>query len=613
MIKIEAIGKYLINYPNSGVEKVEKVQELVGNSGSCFIFRAQVILNGKIRTLVLKQAIDSLKIDPSFKLSPKRLAWETEALKYFSDLSSPSYFPEVLWYDAKNFVLVMEDIEGKDGLLLKKEIDKNNFHPEIAERFAEFLADIHLSSYKNPIVLSMPDDEGFSDYWLKFLQTEVIDKFYTAGARKVAVASIVDDLLDESRRAPQVTIWMDPLAKNIFIQKEGFKLIDFETTTIWDIAWDPALFISDWVIKSASRDQKLSRDAKYVVKTFLVHYINKVSEKIDKHEIEKIKNRIYRYIGIFLLHRTNGADCYKFDEETYHRIQEEGLRAVQNLYTSDFAKELVDILGVNELFGQEEFQLKSGNFMLRGILQLPRHSEKKEFSIAIYIHGGTDRGMLGSPAIYETTKILLANNIAVLRFNLTGTATSDGLLKDKTWTEFESCFKQVLRFVKTDGRFAKIGAFGRSYGATILAANADNIDLCTLVLQNPIFDEWYEFIHLLPEMTLDYIKNPKMKILPLGEKKHEYIKGHYEFNSKIIGEFPLEKWKMMQALPKARNVCTIQAENDPETTPQHALIIHNMTNEPKAFHIIKDTVHKFPGKEGEVAKITADWLVNFLK
>lgn len=107
--------------------------------------------------------------------------------------------------------------------------------------------------------------------------------------------------------------------------------------------------------------------------------------------------------------------------------------------------------------------------------------------------------------------------------------------------------------------------------------------------------------------------NPNKKFLILGTEKSEHIKGDYKFSSEIIKQFPMEKWKIMQALPKSNNICVIQAENDPETTPEYAKILYNMARQPKTYHIIKNTTHKFPGKEKEAANITAKWLVSCLK
>ncbi|MFA6550721.1 MAG: phosphotransferase, partial [Candidatus Gracilibacteria bacterium] len=285
MIKKEHIGNYLISYPNSGIEKVGAIEEVAENSGSCFIFKVKIFIDKKPRNIVLKMADDYLKIDPSFKLSPKRLAWEYEALKYFSKISSPRYFPEVLWYDSANYVLVMEDIKGKDGLLLKNEIDEGRLHPEIIKDLADFFADLHLASYKQPHIINIQSDKNFSDHWLAFLRTEVVDKFYTVGARKVSLASIVEDLLNKSRQAPQAVIWMDPLPKNIFVHGNSFKLIDFETVAVWDIAWDPAIFISEWIIKSASKDRKVSDEAQGVVRMFFSRYLSKIENKIDEKEL----------------------------------------------------------------------------------------------------------------------------------------------------------------------------------------------------------------------------------------------------------------------------------------------------------------------------------------
>ncbi len=614
IINKKNIAQYLKSQKTSlKISKVNQIKEVIKNSGSCFIFKATIKANNKWQSIVIKQAQDFLKIDPSFKLSPKRLKWEYEALKYFSSISKKKVLPKVLWYDDRNYILVLTNIQGSTGKLLREEIEKGKLHPEIMKNFAELLAEWHLLSYNKKVNLGIKSDKQFTKEWSSYLKNEIINDFYTVGARKITVNSIVDELLEESKQTPSAIIWLDPLPKNIFVDKGKFKLIDFETAVNWDIAWDAAIFISDWVIELSNVDKGIVVNAKKCVRLFLDTYIKRISLHLSETELLAMKKRIYRYLGIFLLHRTNGVDNYKFEKQRYLRIQTEALRLIQELYANDFAKDLVALLNINHDFVQEEISFKSKEYTLKGILQIPKIKSNKRIAVVIYIHGGTDRGMLGSPAIFEISDILLKQGIALFRFNLIGTDNSDGLLCDKTWERLEDNFHQAIKIIKKDKRFCDIGLIGRSYGATLIAANADQKDIQAMVLQNPIFDEWYEFIHLLPEMTKDFIKNPHQKFLILGKEKKEHIKGDYKFSSEIIKQFPIEKWRMMQSLSKSNNICIIQAENDPETTPEHARIIYNMTQQPKEFHIIKDTVHKFPNKEKEVANITAKWLISHLK
>lgn len=620
LITKNSLRKYLLSNSFSvPIEEVEDIKEVTQHTGSSYIFKARTKIQGEIHGLIVKQTLGHLKIDPHFKLSKKRLVWEINAIRHLQSIIGQSYLPRIYWFDSANNILVMSDIRGEKGTLLREELDKDNPHEEIMPAFGNLLADIHLDSYGKNKTITIRNASIFSKEWKNFILNEVVNNFYTVGARKASIPSIVDDLLDESRKAKQAIIWMDSIAKNILINDGNIKLVDFETIVKWDIAWDAAIFISDWIIKCAEVGENSENKYRLAAEIFLETYLKRMHKTIKGEEFDGLKRRIYRYIGVFLLHRTSGANPYTFDQKMFTRIQNEGLRLLQGLYANDFAKFLVNLLGINRSFIQKETIFKSLGFNVRGILQIPRLKTGRKIPIAILFHGGTDKGMVGSPAIFETSQKLLKAGIAVYRINFVGTDTSDGLLCQKDWDVFEDNFVSTIRFIRRLKQFSTIGVVGRSFSATVIAANAKSSGINAFVLQNPIFDVWYEFINLLPDVTKEYIDNPKNTYIPLGDKgkkyiqnDKQYIKGDYKFSSKIVTQFPREKWKIMQQIPQVKNVCIIQAENDQETAPPYAEILYNKTQSPKALHIIKGTVHRFPGKEKEVAKITSDWLIKHL-
>lgn len=614
VLKENNVSKYLLSYKSKyNISKVINIKEVKENTGSCWIFKIIAIINGKEKAIVLKQARDYLKIDPSVKGTPKRIKWEHRALVYFSSIVGKESVPEVLWFDELNYVLVMSDIMGKKGKLLRNELNKGNMHKEIMNHFATLLAKWHLSTYGTSKDINIRGEKEFTKEWRKCLLNEGINAFYTVGARKIAIGSIIDELLEESRKSKKAIIWMDPLPKNMIVGNGPLKLIDFETVVKWDIAWDPAIFISDWIVKLAENG-KNSKDAKEGVRIFLIRYLELISKKINKKELKKIKKRIYRYIGVFLLHRTNGLDNYQFKEEVYRRIQEEALRLIQGLYANDFAKDLIKLLDIDKNFVQKEISFKSLGKNLKGILQIPISKKKKKIPVVMFLHGATDRGMLGTPAIYEISKTMLENDIAFFRFNFFGTGTSDGLLSQKDWKTFEKNFQDALNLLVKDKRFSEIGIVGRSVGAVLIGTNINNPKIRVAVLHNLVFDMWYDLINNGPKESVRFIKGGMKKYFDWGRKtkEYEYIKGDIKFNPKLINDFYMEKWKIMKNLPMSKNLLIMQAEKDSESNPQYAEMLYNMTNKPKKLVIIPETNHKFKDMEKEAAKITCDWLLRFL-
>src|SRR3989338_1165633 len=315
------IENYLLNNSFSfAIKGVKNIEEVVRHTGSSFIFKVDAEINGQWQNIVVKQSREFLKIDPSFKLSPKRLLWECRAIDYVSSVIGKKFLPEVLWYDAKNFIMVLSDVQGNEGKLAKEELDRGNVHGEIMKDFAHVLANWHLYSYGKNINFAIQEEKEFSKEWKNFLLHDVVNDFYTAGARKASISSIVEDLLAESQQSKKAVIWMDSFAKNILVDEHGFRLVDFETVVNWDIAWDPAIFISDWVITCVSDDKKLAKNSKKAIAIFLTGYLKAINSKVKGKEFRDLKRRIYRYVGVFLLHRTNGADPYQFKKDRYYRV-----------------------------------------------------------------------------------------------------------------------------------------------------------------------------------------------------------------------------------------------------------------------------------------------------
>ena len=83
---------------------------------------------------------------------------------------------------------------------------------------------------------------------LKINQTKYLFNFiknhYCYGIRKFISQSEIKNILADSLRCKQCAIWGDAVSRNVFVKKDSFSAIDFESAITYDPAFDLGLFLS---------------------------------------------------------------------------------------------------------------------------------------------------------------------------------------------------------------------------------------------------------------------------------------------------------------------------------------------------------------------------------
>ncbi|GAG52637.1 unnamed protein product, partial [marine sediment metagenome] len=191
-------------------KKVISIKEVKEYTNSSYIYKIKVKKNKKIETVYLKHSKDYLKLkELKFFVGAKRLICEVKTMRYFEKLFGPSVVPHVIFFDKKNFSLVMSDIHGK-GRRLINEFYRNNVHPEIGSRLGHILGLLHATTYgTRKMVRESEDNREFINLSIRF-KTNV-------GIEMCAKETL--DLIEESRKSKNSVIWGDAIIKNMVVEK----------------------------------------------------------------------------------------------------------------------------------------------------------------------------------------------------------------------------------------------------------------------------------------------------------------------------------------------------------------------------------------------------------
>ena len=93
------------------------------------------------QSVIVKQALDALRLFPDLKITTDRIVFERKALEILNRLFPDGIVPPILYFDDDNRVLVMGDLGAKP--LLEQALINGHVNPDTAERLGAFLAGLH--------------------------------------------------------------------------------------------------------------------------------------------------------------------------------------------------------------------------------------------------------------------------------------------------------------------------------------------------------------------------------------------------------------------------------------------------------------------------------------
>lgn len=100
------------------------------------------------RSVVVKQALDALRLFPDLEVTTDRIVYETEALRVLDGLFPAGTVPAVLHFDDEHRALVMSDLGKRPSL--ETELEQGRVDLSVAARLGEFLSSLHRQTWDDP-------------------------------------------------------------------------------------------------------------------------------------------------------------------------------------------------------------------------------------------------------------------------------------------------------------------------------------------------------------------------------------------------------------------------------------------------------------------------------
>jgi 5-methylthioribose kinase len=280
----------------SGSEVVG-VAEVTENSYVNWVFALHVRLgdNGQEETLYVRQSRYYVKAHEDLQRDPGRVDTEAKALA-FIDRIVPGVVPKVIRIDRTNSVLILSDIK-LGGQLLADELAAGRVHPEAGPQFGSTIGEIQKATFG----LSLGQILGDASI------VESSNKNSYLGARTEAPLRLYPEqtqqLLEDSAKAARCFVMGDLSPKNIFVEEQSVRFLDLERTSTGDPAYDPAYVITHLLIDA---NRSLHSSSLEFINGFMQAYLEAVSSSLNSQELDELQNRIIRFVGFSILHRTQG-------------------------------------------------------------------------------------------------------------------------------------------------------------------------------------------------------------------------------------------------------------------------------------------------------------------
>ncbi len=304
-LDVDNVRAYLANkklpFELKNLIKVEEIGEYSNNN---YIFRLKIRQAAAVKYYYLKQAQSfnrrSLQQGKPIAVSPARMQGEVWLIRKFNK-SWGHILPQLYFFDRFNNIMLVSDVAVGKQLLIDKN-RKNKVHPEIAQSLGGFLANIHTATFLSRA------PKPFSKQWHKVMLWFFNDHL-GYGARKHLAVVRVNTFYKEVMNSRVCMIWGDPVHRNIFVgNRKSLGLIDFDHTIRYDPMVDVSMLLAHWVWMWLKGGDKLQADCELFMKDFSREYwsVWKECGKLPEAAILKMQQRLLRWLGVYLLSRTDG-------------------------------------------------------------------------------------------------------------------------------------------------------------------------------------------------------------------------------------------------------------------------------------------------------------------
>lgn len=193
--------------------------------------------------MVLKQALETLRVQDPWHCDPARVHREAAALRILQEIAPPGTVPPFLFEDMDLHILGMGSVrEPHDNL--KNLLLSGHCDPELMSALGNLLANIHVLSSERMDELAIFADRSY------FLHLRLEPYYETAAHRLNWAAGFLNSLIVDTKKYQQALVHGDFSPKNVLIVDSKPVLLDYEVAHLGDPAFDGGFFLTHLLAKA---------------------------------------------------------------------------------------------------------------------------------------------------------------------------------------------------------------------------------------------------------------------------------------------------------------------------------------------------------------------------
>jgi aminoglycoside phosphotransferase (APT) family kinase protein len=275
------------------------------------------------RTFCVKRPLPRLRVAKLWEAPIERSEAEWKWLNFARSVVQDAV-PRALAHDAESAMIAIEYLDPRLYPVWKQQLFDGVVDPNVAATVARIIARIHAASAGNPDVASQfRTRESF--YALR------IEPYLLEAARQNSVASEeLDRLADETLDTEIALVHGDLSPKNILVGPNGPVILDAETASYGDPAFDVAFCLNHLLLKCVAQP-KFADSYLRCFASFRANYLSGVSWE----DAVAIETRAARLLPALLLARVDGKSPVEYLTERQRTfVRERAIALIQTSLTS---------------------------------------------------------------------------------------------------------------------------------------------------------------------------------------------------------------------------------------------------------------------------------------
>ncbi|MBT4602300.1 MAG: phosphotransferase [Bacteroidetes Order II. Incertae sedis bacterium] len=292
-------ARHLLHVP----EGVEYTVEALGGGFLNTVLR----IRSEGESVIVKQALDALRLFPDLKVTTERIVFERKALDVINKLFPGGTAPEVLHFDDENRILVMGDLGATP--ILESQLIEGHVDPLTPEHLGKFLAELHRGTIDDGVLRSDFDNEAMQQLRLTYCFNFIEDPAL------LAIAKDLGSLFTEQKR---VLLHGDFWTASVMAGTSEVRVFDLEFTYYGHPAQDVGFMMAHYMLH-AFNTPSLADIIMVAVGGLWRTYRHGMGELLpDDTETSALKQA-----GIEMLFRIDGINQVKYikDENVKLRIR----------------------------------------------------------------------------------------------------------------------------------------------------------------------------------------------------------------------------------------------------------------------------------------------------